>query len=74
MSKSSAESKPKPIKYQIYLGEELQESVERYIKEKYPSGSRVKTVVFRTALVEFMTKEGYYKLQEKEVMPLIEHH
>jgi len=62
MGKSEAENKPKPVKYQIYLGEELQESVERYIREKYAPGSRVKTTVFRIALMEFMKKEGYYGL------------
>jgi len=61
MSKSGDESKPKPTKYQIYLGEELQESLERYMKENYPPGSRVKTVVFRTALIEFLKNKGYYE-------------
>lgn len=60
MSRSGDESKPKPIKYQIYLGEELQESLERYMKDNYAPGSRVKTVVFRKALMEFLKKEGYY--------------
>ncbi len=70
MSKDEAENKPKPIKYQIYLGGELQESVERYMKENFPPDSRVKTIVFREALMDLMKKKGYYDVHDEEVMPL----
>ena len=72
MSKSEAESKSKPIKYQIYLGEQLQELVERYMEENFPSGSRVKTIVFKEAMMDYMRKKGYYRVQDKEVMPITE--
>lgn len=60
-------------KVQFYLGEKLQESFERYIEENYVPGTRARTAVFRKALAEFLEKEGYYKAQDKEVMPLTKH-
>ncbi len=61
MSANGVESKPKLIKYQVYLGEKLQESLERYIEENYAPNTRVKTAVIRIALVEFLKNKGYYK-------------
>ena len=64
MNTNVAETKPKPIKYQVYLGDELQQAFERYSKEKYGAGTSVKTAVFKKALIEFLKKEGYYDIGE----------
>lgn len=55
-----SESKPKPIKYQVYLGDELQEALEKYIRDNYAPRTQVKTAVIRKAVMEFLKKEGYY--------------
>ena len=59
MSNNEVEDKPGLIKYQIYLGEELQEALEKYIEENYEPGSRLKTAIIRKAVAEFLRKEGY---------------
>ncbi len=66
MDTKVAEDKPKPIKYQVFLGETLQRSLERYIQENYPPDTSVKTIVFRKAIAEFLEREGYYE-NPKEV-------
>jgi len=48
-------------KYQFYLGEELQESFERYLKENYAPGTRARTAVIRIAIMDLMKKKGYYE-------------
>ena len=54
------EPEPKPIKYQVYLGNKLQVSLERYIQDNYPPRTHVKTAVIRKAVMEFLRKESYY--------------
>lgn len=66
MDTNVAETKPKPIKYQVYLGDELQQALERYIQDKYGTGASVKTAIFRKALIEFLRNEGYYDHSPKE--------
>ena len=58
--KPELKTKPGPIKYQIYLGDELQEPLERYIQDNYAPGTHVKTAIIRKAVMEFLRKEGYY--------------
>ena len=60
MDTNKVEEKIKLIKYQVYLGEELQQTLERYIRDNYAPGTSVKTAIIRKALIEFLKKEGYY--------------
>ena len=73
MSIENTEDKPKPVKHQIYLGGELQEALDRYIKENYAPGSRVVTAIFRRAMMEFLKGKGYYVEEGEEVMPIQNH-
>lgn len=43
----------------MYLPEEVQEALEKYIAEKYSSESRMVTATISRALSEFLEKEGY---------------
>jgi len=60
MDAKVVESKVRLVKYQVYLGEKLQESLRRYMQDTYGSNTRVKTAVFRRAIAEFLRREGYY--------------
>lgn len=60
MDRKVVEKKPKLVKYQVYLGKDLQEALQRYIQDEYPPNTSVITAVFRKAIADFLEKEGYY--------------
>lgn len=64
MDSNVAETKDKM--YQVYLGKELEDSFERYMRDKYPPKTRVQTAIIRRALAEFLRGEGYYDSEPSE--------
>lgn len=48
-----------PVKFQIYLGPELQLRFLKYLKENYSDNDRVYSIIFRKALAEFLDKGGH---------------
>jgi len=46
-------------KFQIYLGEELQERFQQYLDSEFTEADRVYSMVFRKAMNEFLKERGY---------------
>jgi len=48
---------------QIYLPDNVQAALDKYIAEKYSPSSRVVSAIVRRAISEFLVKEGYLAQQ-----------
>ena len=52
--------KDKTKLFQVYLGGDLLDAFQKYVKDNYPPGTRAQTAIFRRAIMEFLKGAGYY--------------
>ncbi len=61
MNTKAVDVKVKLTRYQVYLSEELEAALKRYITENYGPNIRMYTATFNRALTKFLKEEGYLK-------------
>ena len=66
MNTKANEIVPRPYRLQVYLPEDVQQALDKYIADEFPPSKRVVTAVVSKAVAEFLEKKGYLGQQGGE--------